>query len=445
MLINKNVLTIEEDGRQLKFFSIVISKFFETLFINVLAMVTSVMLSGYTDAAVTVANLSTQVINLVLIFLEMTTVGAVIHMSMEMGRGERKRVGELAGTAMVMLLIAAVISGFGLILSAKWVMRLMNADNEILVEAATYLRIMAIFLPTTVLMRCFNYFLICNGYAHYTLASGVLYNLINVFVCYYVLYGNFHLPVSPIYGVAAGNGIACVCGLIFSAVVYIKKKCPFTFCFRGHLLKSILKMGVPGGMNGFNYNLAQTVTTALIASLGMTVFNTKIYISSIIVFSSVISFAISQAEAVFAGRYRGMEDFESMNILHRQNLFMAVGANIVVSSIVFLCRRHLLGLFTDDAQIIAFAGKIMLFDIAVQIFRAVNQVSDQALNANGDVKTTFLVSVCSCWTGSVMLSWLLGIRLGLGLLGVWLAFLFDEAFKSLIYTIRWKNGKWKYN
>lgn len=443
MVINKNVLSIEENGRQLKFFSIVISNIFETLFINILTAVTSVMLAGYSDAAVTVANLSNQVINLLLIFIEMATVGAVIHMSMRLGRGERTNAGEFAGTATIMVLVAAIIIGLLLAVSAKRVMTLMNAEAKILETSAHFLRIRVAFLPVMLLMRCFNNFLICNGYSPYTLASGVLYNLVNAILCYLVLYGNSNLPISPISGVAVSNGIACLCGFAFSASVYIKKRCPYRLCFKGYLLKDILKLGVPGGMNGFNYNLAQTMTTAFIASLGMTVFNTKVYISSIIVFSSVISFAIGQAGAVFTGRYRGREDFENINTLHKQNLIMAVSANIVLSSVIFLFHRPLIGLYTQDAQVINIAGKIMLLDIAVQIARAVNHVNDQALNANGDVKTTFAVSVCSCWTGSVLLSWLLGIKLGFGLFGVWMAFLFDEAFKATIYTLRWKSGKWK--
>lgn len=443
MPINKKALVIEENGRQLKFFSIVISKVCETLFINILATVTSVMLSGYSEETVTVADLSNQVINLALVFLEMATIGAVIHMSMCMGRGDVEKAGEFAGAATLISFVASIITGLVLIAKAEKVMLLMNAEAKILITATQYFKIRAVFLPVTVLMRCFNNFLICSGYAHYTLASGVLYNMINVILCYIALYGNLNLPVLPINGVAIAGGIACVCGLVFSSFVYVRKKCPYRLCCKWTSIKNILQMGVPGGMNSFNYTLAQTVTTAIVASLGITVFNTKVYISSIIVFSSVISYAIAQAGAVFTGRYRGRDDFESIIVIHRQNLFMAIIANVVVSTILFVCHKPLIGLFTDDPRVIAFAGKIMLIDIAVQIFRAVNQVNDQALNANGDVKATFVVSVCACWMCSVLLSWLLGIKLEWGLSGVWTAFLFDEALKATVYMIRWKKGKWK--
>ena len=443
MLINKNVLTINENGRRLSFFSMVFSKAFETLFVNIFSAVTSVMLSGYSEVAVSVASLSNQIINLLLMFLDMATIGAVIHMSASMGGNNRKRAGEFSSTAVFTAGVVSVITSIVLFMLARLVMVYMNAETEILDAAVQYLKIRAIFLPVTVMMRCFNNFLICNGYSSYTLVSGVLYNVVNAFLCYEVLYGYKAMPISPISGVAIGNGIACLCGLVFSAGIYRWKKCPFAFCFKKQNLTGILKLGVPGGMNNFNYNMAQTVTTALIASLGISVFNTKVYISSIIVFSSVLSYAIGQAGAVFTGRYRGRGDFESINQLYKQNLLMAICANVVVSTTIFLFHKPLVGMFTNDSGVIAAAGKIMLIDIAVQIFRAINQVNDQALNANGDVKTTFTVSVVACWSGSVFLAWLFGVKLGFGLFGIWMAFLIDEAFKTTVYVIRWRKGKWK--
>ena len=87
-------------------------------------------------------------------------------------------------------------------------------------------------------------------------------------------------------------------------------------------------------------------------------------------------------------------------------------------------------------------GGFLLVDIAVEGFRAVNHVSESSLNANKDVFTTLLASTVSCWLGSVLLSYVLGIRLGLGLLGCWIAFASDEGIKAVIYIIRWKSGRW---
>ena len=124
-------------------------------------------------------------------------------------------------------------------------------------------------------------------------------------------------------------------------------------------------------------------------------------------------------------------------------MIYAVGANTLVSVLIYIFHPRLVSLFTTDAEVIALAGKVLLIDIVIEIIRAVNQVSDQALNANGDVKATFAVSVSACWIFGVFMSYILAIKLGFGLIGVWCAFMLEETFKAVLYSIRWKSGKWK--
>ena len=43
---------------------------------------------------------------------------------------------------------------------------------------------------------------------------------------------------------------------------------------------------------------------------------------------------------------------------------------------------------------------------------------------------------------SVLFSYLLGVRLNLGLTGCWIAFAMDEAFRGINYFLRWRSRKW---
>ena len=38
---------------------------------------------------------------------------------------------------------------------------------------------------------------------------------------------------------------------------------------------------------------------------------------------------------------------------------------------------------------------------------------------------------------------LLGMKLGLGLAGIWTAFAMDECLRAIIFWARWKSGRWK--
>ncbi len=442
-LLQKGLLVIEENGRKLRFSEIVLSKILEALFLYVLGLVNSLLLSGYSPEAVSIANIVNQVFNLGIIIPNMVVTGMAIHMNVALGQKNEKTAASIGGTAVILSVSSGLAIALLVILFGRPVLSLMNVEPQMMDSALGYLWCYFAFMPVVALMTCVNNMLICNGYASQTFLVGTFYNLLNALFCYLALYTKIFPGADKFFLIPFMTGSAWVAGCLLAIGIFRRKQCAFRMTCRLKEVKRILVVGIPGGMNGFSFRLSETVTTAFVALLGMQVYNTKVYIGNIIAFSSIISLAIAQAGAIFSGRYRGQKEFGNIERLCNQNRILAVGANLTMSALIYLFHRPLIGMFTKDAAALQLASVIMLVDIGVEVFRALNQVNDQALNANGDVKTTFLVSTLSCWGFSVLFSYLLGIRAGMGLLGVWIAFLLDECFKTLVYAIRWKSKKWQ--
>ncbi|WP_052737955.1 hypothetical protein [Bacillus sp. SA1-12] len=53
------------------------------------------------------------------------------------------------------------------------------------------------------------------------------------------------------------------------------------------------------------------------------------------------------------------------------------------------------------------------------------------------------VSILVIWCFSVPLTYFLGIYLGYGLIGIWIAFISDEWVRGLILFLRWKSRTWE--
>ncbi|MBR5140248.1 MAG: MATE family efflux transporter, partial [Clostridia bacterium] len=186
----------------------------------------------------------------------------------------------------------------------------------------------------------------------------------------------------------------------------------------------------------------QVITTGFMGGIGIIALNAKSYVASIVYYTYLISYAIGVGTKILMGRYAGAGDTEKRKQLYRTSLCMALFANLFFSAVVLILNRPLISIFTESSEIISIVPMVFLVDVAVEAFRAINHVSESSLNANKDVFTTLMASTISCWLGSVLLSYILGIYLGLGLLGCWIAFACDEAIKAIIYIIRWKSGKW---
>ena len=66
-----------------------------------------------------------------------------------------------------------------------------------------------------------------------------------------------------------------------------------------------------------------------------------------------------------------------------------------------------------------------------------------ALRAANDVKFTMVLSIGSMVCFRIALSYIVGVKMGYGALGVWFAMLVDWLFRAAVYTWRFEKGKWE--
>ena len=442
MHFDRSLTSIEKDGKKITVISLMIPLLMQLIFTQLYGTANTILLSGFLDAAVSASSVANQVLDISIVILTMVSTGTVILSSIEIGAGNRPKAAEYAGTGAFTVLMVSVVLTLINTLFAEPLMYAVNLRGDTLSLACEYLRMRALFLPAVGLMNFFNQLLICNGYSKFTLIVGVSSNLINFILSYIALYSGISFT-SPIQQVGLAAGIAQVIGLLLAILFFRAKSCPFSPVYKLKNMIKIIKLGVPGAMVSLMFRIAQTVTTGFVALMGDSVINTKVYISNIVAYIPLVCYSIGSANMVFMGRYKGAGELDKADRLFKQNRAIAFTCNLLLSLVVLLFHRPLMGLFTSDPQIIDASGKIFLIDLLVQLPRAINNISEGALSANGDVKITFFTSTMSCWLGSVALSYLLCVVLGWGLVGLWLAFAADETMKSIVYLFRWRSGKWK--
>ena len=80
--------------------------------------------------------------------------------------------------------------------------------------------------------------------------------------------------------------------------------------------------------------------------------------------------------------------------------------------------------------------------IVLEPGRVFNVVVINSLRATGDVGFPIQMAVLSMWCVWVPLAWFLGLHLGWGLPGVWLAMTLDEWTRGVLMYRRWKLRRW---
>lgn len=443
MFYDKSISTVYENGKRITLIGLTIPLLLEGIFGLLYGTVNTVILSGYSDMAVSATGVAQSIVSLTNTVLNMVSKGTVILASVAMGSGNTKRVRSIAGTGMFLMLGCSMLLATVLVTFTSEIMQFMGLSGALHEMAVSYLRTIGIILPITAMFSYVNNLLICYGYSKVTMLCGLLSNVLNVLLCWFALYGNVTLPVTGVVAVAVCTGVAQTMAFVIMTFFFFKKRCLFRFAFHKKEALQIVKFGAPAGMSLISYCLSTTITTSFITGLGVTAINTKIYLTNILNYTSKISFSLGNAGGILIGRHRGAGKFESIRKLYRQNVLLAILCNMTVSVLVLIFHRQLLSIFTDDPGIIAAGGLLVLIDLAVEIPRAVNHISEYAFNATGEVYTPLITAAVSAWLCNVLLSYVFVVVLDWALVGVWMAMIVDELFKAVVYLCRWRVGRWQ--
>lgn len=406
------------------------------------------MLGRVSDNAVGSVGVATQFINMILMIYSVTAAGSAIISNQYLGAGQRK-------TAMHVGSVAVWLSGgFGMLLSlfaflfAEPLMALMNLPPELIRDATLFLRVVGGTSFIQAMTATMSAVARSHGMARLPMMMAFVMNLINLLCNWLVIYRPVPMPVSGVLGVALSQAFAAFCGFLLM-VWLLTRKVGISLSLKDLIpipakeILQILKVGLPTGIEFFSYSFAQMVSTYLVGMMGAEAITARVYVQNIVFFVYVFALSIGQASQIMVGHLVGGGRIEEANRRNWQNFGMALAANAMLSLTAMAFRYQLVGIFTDNPEIIRLGASILVVDFLVEIGRSMNVVQSNSLRGAGDVRFTMILAIVVMWSVGVFSSWLLGIVAGLGLVGIWLGFALDEWVRGICVVLRWKSGAWK--
>lgn len=199
----------------------------------------------------------------------------------------------------------------------------------------------------------------------------------------------------------------------------------------------IAHFGIFGGLEGVIYLVSQTVIVSMMGSLGTRALLIKGYTGNLTNYLTIPASAVSVVAASVIGMSIGMLDEERAEGCLRKCMKLGLAATAVLCGAALLFGRLFLGLYIAEPELTDACMLIIVIDLAVEMFRCMAALMVSGLKAIGDVKTTFYMVIAGSAL-NVGISWLLGIRLGLGLPGIWAGYGVDLAFRGLLGLWIWK-------
>lgn len=419
--------------------------FVEWLLTVSIGMVDAMILGLVSDQAAAAVG----AVNVVLI-LAITLLGTLansggIVLSQNLGAKRLAEVRELQNSLLLANLLLGGVLSLLLLASSPWLPRLLAAPAELHHQASLFVAIVGGGLMAQAMVWSFSSILNARGHTRYTMVNAIAMNLLNAGLSYYLVV-NTH---SGVVGVAAATVLARLLGALSLYLllrlrlgIRVTPNLPWArFCRQW---QQIIKIALPATLEPLSYYGNQAVLTLIIASLGVLALATKTYVLSAVALLEVGAFALAQAAQILTGHLVGAGRWQEADAQKWRCVGYALGFTLLVSLPALLWRDALLGLFTQEPEIIRLGSQLLLAALLVTLLKAYNFVAGSCLRAAGDAQFTASVSLLCMWVILIPLSYLLVFPLGYGLLGIWLALGIDELCRALLMGLRWHSGQWQH-
>lgn len=442
-----NAIALDDSPRTL--FRLSWPIFIELLLGLLVGNIDQIQLSHFNDTAVAAVGNANTVITIVLLLLSVVSSAATILISQYRGAGDTQAADSIYTLSVFVNLLFSTALSAGLVFGARPLLRLMRVPQELTGEAYLYLVITAVSMPFQALMTTYSAFLRASALMQPIMRISVLVNACNIVGNAALINGFGPVPPLGAAGAAISSGVFRMMGMLLMIASFRRNLPDARVCaallrpFPRRLFARLLSIGLPAAGEGLSYNLSQASCLVFVNLMGAYVVTARVYSVMLANCIYMLIVAVSRAGQVLIGYRVGAGDPDAADRCCRRILRVFCPINVGLALLFCLFARPLYGLFSADARVVELGVQVMCIEVALEIGRALNIVLVSALQAAGDIRFPVFTGIVSQWAIGVGVGYLLGVALGWGLCGLWIAFALDECLRGAIFLARWRSGKWR--
>lgn len=414
-----------------------------------IGMADTVMVARVGEAAVSgISLVDTINILLINIFSALATGGAVVS-SQYLGRQENKKACIAAKQLLWAILILSSVIMAAALLFRNVLLDLIfgHIEADVMSHARTYFWLSAISYPFLAIYNSGAALFRTMGNSKVSMLTSLLMNIINISGNAILIFG-FNMGV-------AGAGTASLLSRATGAVIMvillrngmnpIHVRDPWKPQFNFAMIKNILKIGVPNGMENGMFQIGKILVQGLIASFGTAAIAANAVANNLASIQILPGAAIGLAMITVVGQCVGAHDYKQAKMYAIKLMKITYLSMFALDLFLLAIAMSLINFYLLSPEATSTAWELIVCHTicAVLIWPSAFTLPN-ALRAAGDVKFTMFTSIFSMWAFRIGLSYVLGAWFQMGVLGVWIAMIIDWVFRAIFFVQRFLREKWKH-
>ncbi|MDU0204073.1 MATE family efflux transporter [Paenibacillus sp. MAH-36] len=434
--------------KKLSLFAITWPIFIDSVLRMMLGTADVFMLSRISDEVTGAVGLANEIIVFCILMFGFVGIGTSVAVAQNLGAGRAKEASRISALAITINLLFGIAVSIVLVVFGESIMQLMNLAPDQIAIAKKYLNLISAFIWVEALSYAVSSVLRSNGQTRDVMYVTLGVNVVHVVGNILLIFGNLGFPEWGVTGAAVSTVVSRLLGLIVLFVI-LYRRIPFPIRFKDYItfdkriVKQILSIGLPAAGEHLSWQSQYLMIVSFVNIIGQVALSTHVYVMNITNYFMALGMAIGMGTEIIVGHMVGAGEFKAAYHKLIRSLRMTFLLTFVVVGIASIFRKELLGLFTDNPEIIGIGSGILLLSVILEPGRTFNLVVINSLRAAGDARFPVAMGVLSMWGIAVPLAYWLGIHMHMGLLGVWIAFACDEWLRGLIMYLRWRSRVWE--
>jgi len=385
---------------------------------------------------------------LLLAFVIGLSTGATVLVGQAWGAKDVEKVRTVIGALLFMTIIGGTIIALLGVLFAKQILLLLGIDPKIMHLSLPYVQWMLISSPFLFIYITYTSILRGVGDSTTPLMASGLTILIGLIITPLLIGGYLGLPKLGIIGPAIASGLGVIGTLIF-LYVYLNKKAHVLkvdaslishIRFHPELSRSILKLGIPTGIQMITSSIAGLVVIGLVNQHGAHATAAYGAVNQVLNYIQFPALSIAIAGSIFAAQAIGAGKSELLEKVTKTALLsnIAITGSLVI--LAYICSKYLMALFITDPSVIELGQQLLFIVLWSILFFGASAIFASIMRASGTVTVPMIFNILSIILIEVPCAYLFSQWFGLK--GIWyalaLTFLSLCLMQGLYYQFVWK-------
>lgn len=407
--------------------------FVDTLFISKLGL-SEVAAVGVTNAIMQIY---------FAVFMSIAT-ASTIFISRAIGENNGAKVRDITSQAILLSLFVGLVLGAISFFFSESMMSIMGASPDVLQVGIPYFQIVAV--PSIVLSLFFTAGAILRGSGdtRTPLRVALWMNTVHIVLDYVLIFGVFFDG----FGIK-GAAMATLLSRLFSVFFllwYLHNRRVISqlrlWSIRRDLLAKLSRLATPAALERLFMRTGQILYFGMIIRMGTEVYAAHTLTGNFTMFSTIVGTGLTVATTTLIGKSIGAKQIEETKNLGTVAIWVSSLVMTAVLVIVWSISFTATHLFTDDPFVIRLIVTILFIDVIAQPATGAVTALTAILQSGGDTKFPMYVTWFGIWGIRTLGVYILGVHLGWGLVGAWIAIAMDNYIRAVILFIRYRSFRW---